>query len=590
MSNNYVQVPPNSTGVKLQTFENTVGGNTVDAEAVALVDPSGTSILGTAGTPNADVLTVQGITSGTPLIVAVTSFPSLQNVNVTEVGGASLTLGQQLAAASVPVVLPVAQITALTPPTTVAVTQSTSPWVVSNGGTFAVQVSNFPATQPVSGTITAEVVGHAGAILDGTAGSPSTGVLTVQGVSGGTAIPVANTPAAGAIFEVSPTSVANTASNPFFDAITDGINGVAAVKAASTAAVATDKALVVALSPNTGVVQGTAAVNTAGWPVTAGGLAESTAAWTSSTTVNTALQVNVAGYNTIIVTLNQGSTITGGVLTFEASDTTAFTNAYALSGVNIGSSSNLQTIASTYTLVAAANQFWIFNVAGFAAFRVRLSTAISGTATVNVGVTTSAGAEQAYIPVSVVASTNVQKVGSSTAAAALADNQANTNFFQSNASTNNPLAVGDWVYGGAFSGTANAALQGWSKMRTSTVFKTVQITSSAGTGNTAVWTPGSGNKFRLLKTFVQISDNASVAAGTVVSIQFIDSATNMPVVVDVFIPTTAVTTAIGTGITTTIDLGSLGILSAAANNVLNVALTTALATGSVRIITMGTEE
>jgi hypothetical protein len=42
------------------------------------------------------------------------------------------TLGQQLAAASVPVVLTAAQITALTPPTTVAVTQSTSPWIVAS--------------------------------------------------------------------------------------------------------------------------------------------------------------------------------------------------------------------------------------------------------------------------------------------------------------------------------------------------------------------------------------------------------------------------------------------------------------------------
>ena len=44
--------------------------------------------------------------------------------------------------------------------------------------------------QPVNGTVTAEIVGNAGAILDGTAGSPSTGVLTVQGTAGGTPIPV----------------------------------------------------------------------------------------------------------------------------------------------------------------------------------------------------------------------------------------------------------------------------------------------------------------------------------------------------------------------------------------------------------------
>lgn len=65
--------------------------------------------------------------------------------------------GQALAAASVPVVLTALQITALTPPTTVAVTQSTSPWIVAGGGT---------------------------------AGTPGTAVLTVQGVSGGTAVPV----------------------------------------------------------------------------------------------------------------------------------------------------------------------------------------------------------------------------------------------------------------------------------------------------------------------------------------------------------------------------------------------------------------
>lgn len=54
-------------------------------------------------------------------------------------------------------------------------------------------VTNFPSTQPVSGTVTSEIVGHAGATLDGTAGSPSTGVLTVQGVAGGTAVPISGT-------------------------------------------------------------------------------------------------------------------------------------------------------------------------------------------------------------------------------------------------------------------------------------------------------------------------------------------------------------------------------------------------------------
>src|SRR5579864_97607 len=60
------------------------------------------------------------------------------------------TLGQQLAAASVPVVLTAAQISTLTPLTTVAVTQSIAPWIVAGGGT---------------------------------AGSAATGVVTVQGIA-----------------------------------------------------------------------------------------------------------------------------------------------------------------------------------------------------------------------------------------------------------------------------------------------------------------------------------------------------------------------------------------------------------------------
>jgi hypothetical protein len=65
--------------------------------------------------------------------------------------------GQALAAASMPVVLTAAQISTLTPLSTVAVTQSTSPWIVAGGGT---------------------------------AGAPGTAVLAIQGVSGGTAVPI----------------------------------------------------------------------------------------------------------------------------------------------------------------------------------------------------------------------------------------------------------------------------------------------------------------------------------------------------------------------------------------------------------------
>lgn len=69
-------------------------------------------------------------------------------------------LGQALAAASAPVVLPATQITALTPPTTVTVQQSTA------------------------SALNATVVGL------GTAGTPSGGVVSIQGVTSGTVVPV----------------------------------------------------------------------------------------------------------------------------------------------------------------------------------------------------------------------------------------------------------------------------------------------------------------------------------------------------------------------------------------------------------------
>jgi hypothetical protein len=432
MSNNYVQVPPNSTGVKLQTFENTVGGNTVDAEAVALVDTAGASILGTAGSPNADVLSVQGVSGGTAVPVSgtvATTPPANASTNLTEVGGSSVALGQAASAASIPVVLPAAQITTLTPLSTVAVTESGA-WNVNQ-----------------------------------------------------------------------------TLGTPGFEAITDGTNGPAAVKAASTAAVATDKALVVAISPNN-----TIAVSATSLPLPTGA-------------ATSALQPTNAA---------QGSTTSGQTGTLAEAAVTTANPVYTT-----GQTAPLSLVTNGGLRVSAATSF---------------------------------------------------PVTSSAAPAASADNLLNENFFVSLAGNNNPLAVGIWKYGGAFSGTANAALQGWNKMRASTVFKTVQITSSAGTSNTAVWTPGSGNKFRLLKVFCQISDNASVASGTVVSVQLVDGSTNMPIVFDAFIPTTAVTTVIGDGLDQELDLGVFGILYATANNVLNVALTTALATGSVRIIAMGTEE
>lgn len=387
------------------------------------------------------------------------------------------------------------------------------------------------------------------------------------------------------------------------------------IKPASTAAIATDTAIVVAISPNNSltvtqptaanlnatVTQGPAAANTAGWPTTAGGIAESTGAWTNATSGNTAITLNTAGYSTVVVTLSQTTTITGGVITFEASDTTAFTNAYPISAMCISKAaivSNVTTVpVLTYTLQATTNISFAISVQGYAAVRARLSTVVSGTGTVNIGLAatsapgTSYGAAMPVVLVGATASGNTSgglfAIETGAAQQTIADNKGNVNVIGDNSGLINPLLIAQEMYGGAFSGAANATLSGWSKARTPTVFKTVSATTS---GNTAIWTPGTGNKFRLLKLFIQVTDNASLASGAVLTVDIQDSSTTTNITFSVFVPTTAVTTVIGDGAEIQLDLGQFGILSAVANNVLNVNLSVALATGVCRIIAMGTEE
>jgi hypothetical protein len=51
MANQYIQTAPDSTGKKLQTFENTVGGQTVQSQAVTPTDQNGNPITNQQVTP-----------------------------------------------------------------------------------------------------------------------------------------------------------------------------------------------------------------------------------------------------------------------------------------------------------------------------------------------------------------------------------------------------------------------------------------------------------------------------------------------------------------------------------------------------------
>ncbi len=88
---------------------------------------------------------------------------------------------------------------------------------------------------------------------------------------------------------------------------------------------------------------------------------------------------------------------------------------------------------------------------------------------------------------------------------------------------------------------------------------------------------------------VQVTANAATSGGAVISVGFKDSSTDMNLTHDVYVPASGGTILNGNYDSDWIDLGN-GILSALANNVLNVTLSAALSAGNVRVIACGTEE
>jgi hypothetical protein len=114
------------------------------------------------------------------------------------------------------------------------------------------------------------------------------------------------------------------------------------------------------------------------------------AGWTSATALNSTQTIfgpGDAGFDSVVVQLTQGSTITGGAITFEVSfDNTTWITIPADAVLDPTSTSYAQ-IALPYTLVASTNKYFLVLGKGFQGLRLKLSTAITGTATVTPNVT-----------------------------------------------------------------------------------------------------------------------------------------------------------------------------------------------------------
>jgi hypothetical protein len=164
----------------------------------------------------------------------------------------------------------------------VSSTSANGQWVASVAGFFAVRVRISAITGGASMTTSVVI-------------TPSNSTLVPESISG-TVTANQGTP--------------NTKANAWPIEITDGTNGPTAVKAASTAAVATDPAVVVAVSPNNSV-----AITAAALPLPAG-------AATSANQTNGAQETQIVqGGNTATVTAASALKVDGSAVTQPVSGT-----------------------------------------------------------------------------------------------------------------------------------------------------------------------------------------------------------------------------------------------------------------------------
>lgn len=198
-----------------------------------------------------------------PTGASTSALQTTGNTSLASIDTKTPALGQALAAASVPVVLTAAQITTLTPLSTVTANQGTAN-TATNG--WFVKVTDGTSTAAVKAASTAAVAADPAQVV-----------------------------------ALSPNN--NTLANALFMKNSDGTN-TAAVKAASTAAVAADPALVVAISPNN--VVNTAETTSATSTVTSVASSASTVSLLASNTS----RKNAVFYNesTAILYLKLGAT------------------------------------------------------------------------------------------------------------------------------------------------------------------------------------------------------------------------------------------------------------------------------------------
>ena len=479
MADSYIQVAPDSTGKKMQTFENTVSTQDVHAEAVTNVDSTGTELF-QAANPG-----VVGFSDGTTDIVFA------------------------LTGASVPNQVPVSiQDGTHIMPTGDAPARSIN--VEQTDGTNIIGTSSHPTRVDPTGT-------------------------TVQPVSGTVSATQGTSP-----WVENKTQVGGTVIQAAQTSSTDGTGANEVVRS---------------INRKFGQILTTTPL---------GSNAVYTSAW---------FDTNQTGDVTIFATAraDQASAANGFIIqeTDDTADSNFIFNITASASNNFGIGVTVGANTTTPIYAQVRRRYWRVQYTNGASVQGSFKVAVSASSLLIQNATSSGGGAAGISP-----GGPVVGIGTINQFSLPSDNVTSpTNFCQ----------VGNYPFVYAPNGSTTP----WAYARTPAVFKTASATSS---GNTALWTPTSGKKFRLMRYNVLVTNAAYLSVAGTLTITFQDNTTGIPIAYDVSLPGAAITTPDGvTYDSGWIDLGN-GILSASANNVLNINLSAALSAGNVRVNCCGTEE
>lgn len=166
------------------------------------------------------------------------------------------------------------------------------------------------------------------------------------------------------VASVNPSSVYVANNLKLSDSTTPSI--AATIKAASTAPLATDPALVVSMSPNS--ISTTLNAE----------LPDITGTFTNATQTTAVQATGLNGYDNVFVSIN--GTYTAATATFQGSDDGGVT----WKNIAVAARTDSQTIESGYTNLSSIGRGWNINIQGFDAFQVLSSAVATGTVNVRI--------------------------------------------------------------------------------------------------------------------------------------------------------------------------------------------------------------